>query len=125
MKICWKKVSAAVVAFFGIGALTACYGMPPQETDAGFVTVFGKVSTVNNGDTQVINNVKVSVSVGNKLFSAITNQNGFYEINMPFSESRYDVVFEDQNGKFQNDTVNLLLHPGYATQEVDMVLKTK
>ena len=33
MKITWKKVTAAVVAFFGIGALTACYGMPPHEDE--------------------------------------------------------------------------------------------
>ena len=128
MKITWKKVSAAVVAFFGIGALTACYGMPPHEDLNNPYTVYGKVKTINQeGETLSVDKAKVSVTIEKETFSTITNTDGFYEIHLPEACTKGEicVVFEDRAGNLKSDSSKVSITPGTKGEMVDMILKAE
>lgn len=129
MKITWKKVTAAVVAFFGIGALTACYGMPPHEDAENPYLVYGKVKTTNqNGETQSVEKVNVSVQLGTVKYSAVTNADGFYEIHLPESctqGSGFYVIFEDSTGVLKKDSSQVYITPGTKGELLDMILKAE
>ena len=128
MKITWKKVTAAVVAFFGIGALTACYGMPPHEDEDNPYLVYGKVKTVNQkGETLSVEKVNVSVTLGTTKYTAVTNSDGFYEIHLPeaCTKANVFVVFEDRAGVLKNDTSEVSITPGTKGEMVDVIMKAE
>ena len=118
----WKKVCATVVGFFGIGAHTACYGMPPNDNDS-FV-IYGKVSsTDNNGDTKQVSNIDVVIKLGNDVYSTCTDEKGFYQIDVPDVKHSYQVVFSDKNSKYINDTIYVDVAKGEYTKECNVQLK--
>ena len=118
----WKKVCATLVGFFGIGALTACYGMPPNDNES-FV-IYGKVSsTDNNGDTKQISNIDVLIKLGNEVYSTRTDEKGFYRIDVPDANHSYQVVFSDRYSTYVNDTVYLDIEKGEYTKECNVSLK--
>ncbi len=126
MKICWKKVSAAVVAFFGIGTLTACYGAPPQIDHNNPFTVYGHVSTINaNGETLFVPNVRVSLNTGSQTFVAKTDHKGFYELNVDQLPNAYSVIFEDINGTLKTDSAKVVNTTNEKAQLCDITLKNK
>lgn len=126
MKICWKKVSAAVVAFFGIGTLTACYGAPPQIDEDYPFTVYGHVSTINaNGETLFVSNVRVSLNTGSQTFVAKTDQKGFYQLNVDQLPNAYSVIFEDINGTLKTDTAKVVNTTNEYAQLCDITLNNK
>lgn len=113
-----KKISASLLAFFGIGTLTACYGMPPQNFDETF-TVYGRVSKLDgNGDTVNLEGIKVSVLGAPEIFTQ-TDKSGYYELT--FTDSSVQTIcFESIN--FENDTVKIRFNsPG--PQTCDVLLK--
>ena len=124
MKICWKKISAAVVAFFGIGTLTACYGAPPQIDEDNPFTVNGQVSTVDeNGETLFVSNVRVLLNTGTKTYSAKTNQQGYYELNVADLPDSYSLIFQDSNGVLKTDTADIVNTTKDFVQTCDITLK--
>lgn len=126
MKICWKKVFAAVVAFFGIGALTACYGAPPQIDEDNPFTVNGQVSTLDEkGETLFVSNVRVSLNTGSKTYFAKTNEHGYYELNVASLPDSYSLIFEDSNGVLKSDTANIVNTMNEFVQTCNVTLKNK
>lgn len=123
MKITWKKASAAVVAFFGIGALTACYGMPPQEDPDNPFFVHGHVQTVNaQGETLAVKNARISITINGVQYNEYTNDKGYYNINLPESPEGLYMTFEDSDGKLKKDSSIVNLTPGSKGGLVDQVL---
>lgn len=126
MKICWKKISAAVVAFFGIGTLTACYGAPPQIDEDNPFTVYGRVSTVNDkGETLYVSNIRVSLNIGAQTFVAETDQKGYYELNVSRLPNEYSLIFVDTHDVLKSDTANVVKTNNEYTQQYDITLKNK
>lgn len=123
MKITWKKVSAAVVAFFGIGALTACYGMPPQEDPDNPFFVHGHVTTVNaKGESQAVKKARISITIDGVQYNEYADEKGYYNIHLPVSPEGLYMVFEDSDGKLKKDSSQVTLTPGSKGGILDQVL---
>ena len=124
MKITWKKVSAAVVAFFGIGALTACYGMPPQEDADNPYFVYGHVNTVNaDGETLAVKKARLSITINGVQYNDYTDEKGFYRFNLPVNPDGSYIVFKDAEGTLKEDSTKVTLTSGEMGVLVDKVLE--
>ena len=123
MKIHWKKLCATVVGFFGIGALTACYGMPPNERFDCPLLVYGKVYSLNkDGDSTKIANITVSVKCGKQTYMTKSDSNGFYQLNLPDTEASYTLVFEDRNSQYKKDSTKVEFSNGITGKECNFAL---
>ncbi|MBO7141531.1 MAG: hypothetical protein J6V76_00235 [Bacteroidales bacterium] len=127
MKDTIKKATAAVVSFFGIGALTACYGMPPDRMEDLPNVVYGKVLVVDqNGDTSAISKGQVTIQAGNRRsFRGETDENGFFNVPLPDGDQEFKIFFTDADGKYQQDTASFKFTDGNTGVNLDLMLKNK
>ena len=126
MNVNIKKASAAVLAFFGIGALTACYGMPPQEDDDNNFLLNGKVSTLDDkGETTYVAHVRVVLNTGSNTYVAETDDKGYYQLDVAELPHTYSLIFEDMYGKLQSDTADVINTHRDKLQTLNITLKTK
>lgn len=126
MKDSVKKAAAAVLGFFGIGALTACYGMPPDTRDGMPNVVYGKVMSVDqNGDTSVLVQGQVIINDGVRTYRGVTDENGFFNVALPDSDREFKLYFNDADGKYQQDTTLFKFEEGSTGVNCDLILKIK
>lgn len=92
----WKKITASTLAFFGIGALTACYGAPPSENVVESFMVYGTV-TSNNKDKKQLKNIKVYAK-NNPENYVLTDENGYYQLSFDYADNQ-TIYFEDCENK--------------------------
>ncbi len=105
-KISWtaKKTFATAMGILGIGTLTSCYGMPPNQNNS---YIEGQVKNGTSAES-VVKGIKVTLldSEGNEMYSTTSDENGFYSFNV--LTGGYSVKFEDVDG----------IEPEYETQEI-------
>ena len=101
-KIKWnlKKTGVTLLGILGIGTLTSCYGMPPNQK-ASFIE--GKIKS---GSEKTIPGIEVSLFDKDGLFlsKTISDKDGNYAICI-FSLGKYILKFKDidgiENGKYK------------------------
>jgi hypothetical protein len=99
--ITWKKISGAVFGFFGIGFLTACYGVDEGRETEG-KTVYGQIYGENG---ELLDGIKVCTKDAPEITTF--SKNGYYELCLPDSVKSCTVYFEDvdgeKNGEYNSD----------------------
>ena len=100
-----KKILGSVLGFFGIGALTACYGVDEGRFREGNV-VYGNVT---NESGEMLSGIKVSTNEGS-LLTTFT-KDGYFSLTLPDSVQSCTVYFEDvdgeNNGSYRKDSVKV------------------
>jgi len=102
----FKRISATVLGFFGIGALTACYGVEPNAYQENENLVYGNIT---DSQGKAVQGIKVYQNTAPENF-VTTDSNGYYELNIGEDASEIHIIyFEDvdgqENGKYQKDSI--------------------
>ena len=100
-----RKILGSVLGFFGIGALTACYGVDEGRMRDGRM-IYGNVT---NESGEMLSGIKVSTKEVNS--PTTFTKNGYYSLSLPDSVKSCTVYFEDvdgeANGSYQKDSVEV------------------
>lgn len=100
-----RKILGSVLGFFGIGALTACYGVDEGRMREGHVVC----GNVTNESGEMLSGIKVSTKDTNS--STTFTKNGYFSLSLPDSVKSCTVYFEDvdgeANGSYKKDSVEV------------------